>query len=601
MVRRPSMGEGGMTMTDQHPSPRRPHPVRWARLVLTVLAVVLPAAAFGVGTASTDATLGPHLARYEVTLDGEVTVDLGPLGTLVLDSPAPLDLGVRADVEEIPRELTALDESSTLEALGADLQRYVQFFAAPRATVDTVVRGLALDALRRTVAAAVVLVATAWLLARLLGPARRAELGGRLAAVRGPVAAGSVVVLLTALTLTASAQRTGPDAAAPASPVFDGTPLQGARITGRLAGLIDTYGGQAVQAYRANEAFYDAAAASVDQAWSDRARLDAELAARAQRSTITVPSPEDGPTDGASTDSGPGQGAATRSTPSAATATGTTPTTPTSPTAGVSEAAAEDADSSPAVVALLVSDLHCNVGMARVVARVATLAHVDLVLNAGDSTVDGTAVEQYCVESFAAAVPDGVPYVVADGNHDSTQTQVQERGAGAVVLDGSVVDVAGLRILGDSDPNETRVGSGTRPVGEESATETGARLADAACADGHVDLLLVHTPVVGDEALGRGCVRAQVSGHMHTRIGPLVVGRGVRYVSSSSAGATLGMPTVGPLQGTAELTVLRFDPDSGAVLDHRLVRVLRDGGAQVGPALRWPTVALVQARPGDPV
>ncbi len=255
----------------------------------------------------------------------------------------------------------------------------------------------------------------------------------------------------------------------------------------------------------------------------------------------------------------------------------------------------------PPVVALLVSDLHCNTGMARVIARVAELADVDLVINLGDSTLNGTEVERYCVQSFAAAVPAGVPYVVADGNHDSSQTQAQEREAGAQVLDGAVLEAAGLRILGDSDPNETRVGSGTRPVGEESAADTGARLADVACADGHVDLLVVHTPVVGDEALERGCVRAQVSGHMHTRIGPLVVGRGVRYVSSSSAGATLGRPTVGPLQGTAELTVLRFDPETGAVLDHRLVRVLRDGGAQVGAALRWPSVALVQTRPGDPV
>lgn len=521
--------------------------VRWARLVLTVLAVLVPAAAFGVATAGTDATLGPHLARYDVTLDGEVTVDLGPLGTLVIDSPAPLGLGVRADVEEIPRELTALDESSTLEALGADLQRYVQFFSAPQATIDAVVRGLALDALRRTVLASGAIVMVTWLVKRGLGPQRRAELAGRVRAQSTVIAAASSLVVVVAVTLTASTPRAGAEGATvAASPVFDGTPLEGARITGRLAGLIDTYGGQAVDAYRANEAFYDAAAAAVDQAWADRMRLDAELAARAER-----PAPSD--------------------------------------------------DAPDAVTVLLVSDLHCNVGMARVIARVATLSDVDLVINAGDSTVDGTAVEQYCVQTFAATVPPGVPYVIADGNHDSAQTQAQERQVGAVVLDGAVVDVAGLRILGDSDPNETRVGSGTRPVGDESAAEAGARLADVACEDGHVDLLVVHTPVVGDEALERGCVRAQLSGHMHTRIGPLPVGPGVRYVSSSTAGATLGMPTVGPLQGTAELTVLRIDPDTGAVLDHRLVRVLRDGGAQVGAALRWPSVSLVPSRPGDPV
>src|SRR5690606_36392563 len=113
----------------------QPSRARWVRVlrgVGLVLALLLPSAAWGVGTASAEATLGPHLARYEVTLDGDVTVDLGPLGTLVIDSPLPLALGARVVVQEIPNELTSLEPAETLEALGGDLRGYVQFFSAPQ-------------------------------------------------------------------------------------------------------------------------------------------------------------------------------------------------------------------------------------------------------------------------------------------------------------------------------------------------------------------------------------------------------------------------------------------------------------------------------------
>ena len=241
------------------------------------------------------------------------------------------------------------------------------------------------------------------------------------------------------------------------------------------------------------------------------------------------------------------------------------------------------------VTALLVSDLHCNVGMAAVIARVATLADVDLVLNAGDSTVDGTSVESYCVQTFADAVPAGVPYVIADGNHDSAQTAATERAVGAIVLSGHVVDVDGIRILGDSDPNETRIGEGTRPKSDETATQEGERLADVACDDGDVDLLLIHTPAVGEQALRRGCVPTQLSGHLHTRYDPVLIGEGVRYISASTAGALLNEPTVGPLRGTAELTLLYLDAETHRVVRYRLVQVRPSGEAIVGPAVGWPT------------
>ncbi len=514
--------------TGTDPVPAR---ARRSRRILGWLAlavgITVVSVTFGVATAQADGTLGPHVAQYQVTLDHQVTVDFGPLGALVIDSPAPV-LGMHVIVGEIPAELTSLDQSSTIDALSGDLQAYLRFFAAPQIAMDAAVHALVVDAAVRSAGAAAALVALGLTLGGLLGPTRRTQLAQAAGPHTTPLAAGVATVLVLGVTVTASdARDVAPEDQHTASVVFDGTPLEGARITGRLAGLIDTYGGYALDMFRQNEEFYADATDSVEAAWTRQLWLE---------SFAPHPAPV------------------------------------------------------PTIDVLVVSDLHCNIGMASVIGEVARLADVDIVLNAGDSTINGTAVESYCVQTFAAAVPDGVPYVIADGNHDSVLTAEQEAAAGAIVLSGEVVDVGGLRILGDSDPVQTRIGEGSRLAGDENAIQTGERLARTACEEGDVDLLLVHTPETGNAALARGCVPAQISGHWHMRTDPHQRGLGIRYVSASTAGATLGQPTIGPLQGTAELTVLRLDAQTRRFLDYRLVRVTPSGEAQVDMPVLWPQI-----------
>jgi hypothetical protein len=504
---------------------------RWLPLVVAAMLVSL---VFGVTTASADLSLGPHEATYEVTTDSTVTVDLGPLGTLEIDSPLPLFLGARVVVHEIPSSVTQVGSAHTLEALSSDLQSYLQFFARPQATVAAAASALVVDALWRSAMAFTALLTVWFAVGALIGRARRVELARAASTHRRQVAAGAVVALLVLVAGTASGvSRSRTDTDATPTSVFDGTPLQGARVTGRLGGVIDTYGSYAVAAYRQNEAFYAGADRAMVAAWAARAE---EIAGTHTGAPAVAAPAKDAP-----------------------------------------------------VVMLVVSDLHCNVGMAPLIHDAATLSGANVILNAGDSTMDGTAVEKYCIDTFASAAPKDVPMVVSGGNHDSEETAAQERSAGMVVLSGDVVTVKGVRILGDSDPNATRVGVGTSAVSESSAQE-GQRLADVACADKDgVDLLLIHTPTVGNQALERGCVPAQVSGHLHTRYGPLQVGDGVRYISASTAGAVSGQPTVGPLHGTAELTVLRFDPATREFLDYQVIQVHKDGTATVGYRFTWPS------------
>lgn len=554
-----------------------PRGVRTALLVGTAL---LLAAVFGVTTASAELNFGPHLARYDVTTDSTVTVDLGPLGTLEIDSPLPLSLGARVTVQEIPSDVVSVDRSSTLEALAGDLQSYLQFFSGPEATARDATRALLVDAAWRT-ALALGVLAGVWFGVRwLLGPDRRAELAARAAPHTRQAVVGTVVLVL--VLVTASSSRDAPPAdAPPASQVFAGTPLEGARVTGRLAGVIDTYGGAAVDLYRENQAFYADADASLVASWEERNAFYAERAEEPPGEPTAAPSVT-GPTAAGGTDAD--------TTGDAATA---------SPTDAAADAPVDEED---LVVLLVVSDLHCNVGMAPLISSAVRLSGAGVVLDAGDTTIDGSAVEQYCVTSLAGAVPSGVDIVVSDGNHDSEQTQAQQRRAGMTVLDGEVVEVRGMRVLGDSDPAQTRLGAGTSMVGRETPDQVGRRLSETACADDDgVDLLLVHNPVVGDVPLEDGCVPVQVSGHMHVRIGPYRAGQGVRYVSSSTAGATLGQPTVGPLRGNAEMTVLRWDPEQRRVVDYQVVVVRPDASAFVGYRLPFPGPAAEGFEPDRPV
>lgn len=539
----------------------RTKPPLWLRWTLTGVAAALVALTFGITTAQADLSLGPHEATYSVTADDSLVADLGPLGTVVTDSPLPLTLGVRITVHEIPADLSAVDTAS-FDALVGDLDGYLQFFDSPQQTVRTVTWALIWDALRGAGVAAVVLVAAGFGLRALLGPARRRELGRTLTPRTGKITGGVLVAVLVAATVTASA---GPEdrAALPASPVFAGTALEGARITGRLASVIDTYSGQLVETYQANEVFYAGARERLNEAWDARVAQQEEAA-----------------------DGGP------------------------EPTGSASASP----DGTDYVTLLLVSDLHCNTGMTPLIRDLADRLGPDVMLNAGDTTINGTSVESVCVDSFASAVPDGVPFVVADGNHDSRLTTATELANRQIVLDGDVVEVEGVRILGDRDPLETRIGGGTVMAREETPEEAGDRLRDVACdaagepglggftAEDRVDLLLVHQPAVGDAALESGCVPFQISGHMHKRIGPDVVGYGVRYVNASTGGATKGNTSVGPLRDSSEMTVLRFDPERRQFVDWQLVEVTTEGEAVVGERQPFPpTVPLPDEVPGDDV
>ncbi|QCP03993.1 metallophosphoesterase [Brevibacterium sp. CS2] len=487
-----------------------------------VLACLLLVAPWAVLTARTEANFGPHMAEYSLTTDAAVTIDLGALGSVRMPAAEllPFGLGARIDVGEIPAE-SALG-GTTLDALGEDVSAYATFFSSPEGQFRIVARGLAADALAREAGAGLGLAALIGVVVVMRGPPDRSTPRSRRRTTAG-LASGTALACLLAVLLV-PIQRPQPITA---NPAFAGTPLAGAEVTGRLSGVIDEAVGLVDGFIEDNDAFYDQALAALDTAWTERP-FDARWSAAA--ALVPPPDPRTG------------------------------------------------GHSGEVVTAVLGSDLHCNVGMARVVGDVVVRTGADLYLDGGDITMTGTPAENYCVDALAHQLPDRLPRVLIKGNHDSLDTARHAASTGWTVLADGTVEIAGLRIHGGPDPRRTVFGV-SEPVLEtgETAAEFGARMAAEACG-AEADITLIHDPRHAQPALETGCVPFALSGHWHRRVGPEPFARGIRYVSSTTGGALADALTPGPLKMPAELSIIRFDADTGAPLDLQVVTVDMDAG-----------------------
>lgn len=194
----------------------------------------------------------------------------------------------------------------------------------------------------------------------------------------------------------------------------------------------------------------------------------------------------------------------------------------------------------PGVVTVLhVSDIHLNPQAYDLIGSLQHQFGVDAVVDTGDITTWGTTAESSTLAPIGAL---GVPYVFVRGNHDSPETGMAVAAfPNAVVLDGNGATVAGLRMVGVSDPSFTPDGEPTDP---DVGRRAGQSLADAIAADeaaGHtVDIGLVHNPTGLDPVLGE--VPLVLAGHLH-RFSDRLDPSGTRVMvegSTGGAGITSG-------------------------------------------------------------
>lgn len=569
-------------------------------VLLTVTGVF--SAVLGLSTATASAPVGPHQATWEATLDSTITLDLGPLGSAALDSPGG-PVGVTVILGEIPGEASATGDVPVLttgalgQALSADGAAYTALFAHPDLTIDRGVRALAEDAARRAgLVESIILCLVA---------AARLTAGGRLRdALRAALPRDYASVLLTATgvatvaALLVPAMRAEPPQGTTVE-ALAGTPLAEVRLSGRLADIVQTYGTDVIQFLDDNEAFYTSAQANLRSAWAASQTmggtvdvtvsdgqvvteaLDLEAARQAALrqtgETALVPRPTDPATQEPTQDAAPGSAADTE--------TGT----PDGPTpAGASEAppatGAWAVSGSGAITAVLTTDLHCNLDVIALSGVLDEVSGADLHMDDGDLTMTGSEPEQVCVDALNRAVPDGVARVATIGNHDSLATSERLSALGWTVTDGSVQQVGGLSVLGDTDIQRTTA-TGTTPRGSEDAEQLGARLAATSCrasaAGPGVDIVLVHRPQTFGPLVSDGCAPLLVAGHVHIERGMTVTTGDNLDVAQLVAGAGKGGTSIGQVTEDAYLHVMSFN-DDGQLLAWRAVVLHPDASVTVG-------------------
>jgi predicted MPP superfamily phosphohydrolase len=209
-------------------------------------------------------------------------------------------------------------------------------------------------------------------------------------------------------------------------------------------------------------------------------------------------------------------------------------------------------DGDGTVTVLHVSDIHLNPLAFDLIDKIVQQFGVDVVVDTGDITTWGTAVESRTLARIGTV---GVPYVFVRGNHDSAGTAAaRATNRNAIVLDGGVAEVAGLVIAGIGDPVFTPDGN-PEAAALPTSQQLGATPASTANTlhaqsverltstveswntqhpDRPVDIAAIHEPVELDPLMGR--VPMIFAGHTHSRATTLDKKSGTAVLIEGSTG-----------------------------------------------------------------
>lgn len=228
--------------------------------------------------------------------------------------------------------------------------------------------------------------------------------------------------------------------------------------------------------------------------------------------------------------------------------------------------------SARATVVLHISDIHLSpIGM-DFAQRLARSFGVDVVVDTGDITSFGTPLEQ----AILGRIPEfRVPYVFVRGNHDSAEITGRLAAVeNTTVLDGSVQEVAGLRIFGASHPLFTPTESRQlEPAGIATALEEAGDVLKPRLVVllPRPDLVAVHDDRMAEP--WTGLVPLVVSGHFH-ETGSRMIGETL-FLRVGSAGG-------GGLEGLAEgelaAQILYFEGRPPALVAYDVVELDPDTG-----------------------
>ncbi len=211
---------------------------------------------------------------------------------------------------------------------------------------------------------------------------------------------------------------------------------------------------------------------------------------------------------------------------------------------------------------LHVSDIHSNPVGIELTKRLGESFGVDAIVDTGDLTSFGFPVEAKVVD-LLDDMP--APYILIPGNHDSPEIRQQlATTPGVQLLDGTTATVAGIEILGISDPTFTA----TNAIDTQEATrierESAGAVRDAVIAHPNADILAVHTAVQAEQSHGE--ISLILAGHAHERGVMTRSGTTTLVVGSTGAG---GVEAFSTTEGNSyEAEVLHFDGDKLRAIDY---------------------------------
>ncbi len=158
---------------------------------------------------------------------------------------------------------------------------------------------------------------------------------------------------------------------------------------------------------------------------------------------------------------------------------------------------------------LAVSDLHNNPAALNFMDKVIQTFKIDLIIDTGDITDYGTSLESELIKRIAH-MP--VPYLFVPGNHDNPFIVDTLREAGALVIDDQMMEIAGLRVLGLTDPASRNHSMKVAPEEELRAVGNSAfeELYDRGSPP---DLVAAHNSLLIHDFIDR--VPVIITGHTH--------------------------------------------------------------------------------------
>ena len=571
---------------------------RRTRTVISTAAMILASSTvslfLGLSTATASAPVGPHEATWSTTLDSTVTLDLGPLGTASMESPAGI-LGVKVVLGEIPGDPApdAASAASVGQSLSSDAASYLSLVSHPDLTIRQGLYGLAGDALRRAGVVETIFLCcvAAWRLAPTK-PWRETVRAG--ASHRWATTVAVSAAVATAASLLVPAMRTVNPHGSTLS-ALEGTPLARARFSGRIADVVTAYGPKARSFVESNKDFYAKADTNLRAAWKAAEQTEGlvdvtaadgkvnteELQARLKTTsakTVVKAGAEPTPTEAPRPSQGPSASAA----PSASSA----PTATAPPVTG-----ARSVPERGRKTAVLTTDLHCNLDVIAFSGVLDQLSGADIHMDDGDLTMTGSDPERVCVDALTQAVPSSTKKVATIGNHDSDATAARLRAQGWTVTNGSVQTVAGITFLGHDDAERTTA-AGTKPRNGETTEKIASRLATTSCGSTPVDVVLIHQPATFDTLTKEGCAPLLLAGHVHAERGmtTTISPRTGLPVTGIISGAGKGGTSLGSVTEDAFLHVMSFD-SAGALVAWRAVILHSDASVTVGAWRSVPGIA----------